>query len=318
MMDVMIEPLSEKDVDGANAIFKTAFAAFLGHPDPKAMFGDTDSFRTRWRAKNTRVLGARIDGELVGSNVITRWGSLGWFGPLTIAPDRWDQGIAKAILVDTQRVFDAWHVTHRGLFTFPHSPKHVGLYQRFGYWPRYLTPILQRTVTAGDGPTELTRECRLFSQVPQDERPGILREILEFGGTLYPGLEVTGEIESLNDQRIGETVIVSDGSRLVGLATCHLGAGSEAGGGSTYVKFGAVAPGPGSDRRLETLVTSVEALGRARGQTQIEAGVNAAHRTTLRSLLNRGYRYGFVGVAMHSPDAPAYHRPELSVLDDWR
>jgi hypothetical protein len=42
-------------------------------------------------------------------------------------------------------IFDRWGLRHSGLFTFPQSAKNVTLYQKFGYWPRYLTAIMTRT-----------------------------------------------------------------------------------------------------------------------------------------------------------------------------
>ena len=147
-MDVTVDPLTKNDVDQADDIFRNAFATFLGI-DKAKLWGDSEVLRTRWLAPNTRVIAARIGGRLVGSNVLTRWGSVGWFGPLTISPEHWDHGIAKALMTETERVFDAWRVTHRALFTFPQSAKHVGLYQKFGYWPQRLTPILSRHIDSG-------------------------------------------------------------------------------------------------------------------------------------------------------------------------
>lgn len=38
---------------------------------------------------------------------------------------------------------------HAGLFTFAHSQKHVGFYQKFGFWARFLTLILSKPITSG-------------------------------------------------------------------------------------------------------------------------------------------------------------------------
>ncbi len=44
---------------------------------------------------------------------------------------------------------------------------------------------------------------------------------------------------------IWETLmLIWDGSRLTGFAVCHAGAGTEAGGGKCYIKFGVVRGGP--------------------------------------------------------------------------
>ncbi len=42
--------------------------------------------------------------------------------------------------------FAEWGTRHVGLFTFADSPKHVGLYQKYGFWPRSLTAIMSRPV----------------------------------------------------------------------------------------------------------------------------------------------------------------------------
>jgi len=55
-------------------------------------FGDAGYVRTRWRADPTAAFGAEVGGELVGSNFATRWGSVGFFEPLTIRPDLWASG----------------------------------------------------------------------------------------------------------------------------------------------------------------------------------------------------------------------------------
>jgi GNAT superfamily N-acetyltransferase len=80
-------------------------------------------------ADSTAAFGAELDGELVGSNFATRWGSVGLFGPVSVHPDLWDQDIGQRLMEPVMACFRTWGVQHAGLFTFAHSPKHVGLYQ---------------------------------------------------------------------------------------------------------------------------------------------------------------------------------------------
>ena len=49
-------------------------------------------------------------------------------------------------------IFDRWGMQHTGLFTFAQSAKHVGLYQKLGYWPQYLTAIMTRFPDANKTP----------------------------------------------------------------------------------------------------------------------------------------------------------------------
>ena len=140
--------LKQSEIEEADRIVRLAFGTFLGLPNPLDFMGDRNFMTPRWRSTHVKVIAAREGGRLIGSNVVTRWGSFGFFGPLTVLPEYWDRGVAQRLLEATMKVFDRWGVRHTGLFTFAHSAKHVGLYQKFGYWPRYLTAIMTRTPEA--------------------------------------------------------------------------------------------------------------------------------------------------------------------------
>src|SRR5262249_45223495 len=147
-MDIAIRALRESDLDAADRICRLAFGRFVGLPDPDSFFGDADHVRSRWRADPTAAFVAEAGGEVVGSNLLETWGSFGFFRPLSVGPDLWDRGVAKRLLEPLDDVFARRDVTHAGLFTFATSPKHIGLYQRFGFWPRFLTFVMEKTVTA--------------------------------------------------------------------------------------------------------------------------------------------------------------------------
>src|ERR1035441_1481891 len=141
---IKVSLLKESEVDEAGRIVRLAFGTFLGVPDPLDFMGDRDLMTPRWRSSHVKVIAARDGSRLIGSNVATRWGSFGFFGPLTVLPEYWNRGVAQRLLEATMTIFDRWGVRHTGLYTFPHSARHVGLYQKFGYWPRYLTAIMTR------------------------------------------------------------------------------------------------------------------------------------------------------------------------------
>src|ERR1700728_2288378 len=149
--------LKKNELDEADRIVRLAFGTFLGLPNPLDFMGDRNFMAPRWRSKHVKVIAAREDGRLIGTNVVTRWGSFGFFGPLTVLPEYWNRGVAQRLLEATMAVFERWGVRHTGLYTFPHSAKHLGLYQKFGYWPRYLTAIMTGPSEAkGAAPTLLS------------------------------------------------------------------------------------------------------------------------------------------------------------------
>ena len=177
--DVVVRHLVERDLDQADLIFRTAFGTFMGAAEPERFFGDTDLVRTRWRADPTAAFAAELDGELVGSNLVTNWGSVGFFGPLTVRPDCWDRGIAKQLLEPTMDLFASWKTRHVGLLTFAESPKHVGLYQSFGFWPRYLIAAMAAPVVApvpAGTPGRAVAYTR-FSEVASHDRAGLTSDV---------------------------------------------------------------------------------------------------------------------------------------------
>jgi hypothetical protein len=313
-LGVAVRPLREDELDEADRIVRLAFGTFLGLPDPLAFMGDAGFVRTRWRADPAAAHVAEVGGELVGSNFATHWGSFGFFGPLTVRPDLWDRGIARRLLEPTLALFERWGTRHVGLFTFPHSAKHLGLYQAFGIWPRFLTPVLSKAVGEAGGAASWSG----YGEAPAREREGYLGACRELTGALYDGLDLTGEIRAVQAQGLGETVLLDGGGRLAGFAVCHCGPGTEAGGGTCFVKFGAARPGPGAGEAFERLLAACEALAASRGLSRLMAGVNTARLGAYRRLLARGFRADLVGVAMERPNEPGYNRPDVYIIDDWR
>ena len=147
-MSITIRPLQEDDLPPTRRIIRLAFGTLLGVPDPENFRSDTDYATTRWLADPSAAFVAEMDGEVVGSNFATRWGSVGFFGPLTVRPGLWDKGIGQQLMEPIIDCFERWKLTHAGLYTFAHSPKHIGLYQRYGFWPRFLTAIMSKAVDA--------------------------------------------------------------------------------------------------------------------------------------------------------------------------
>src|SRR6185437_9250902 len=144
--NITVRPLQESELATADSIMRLAFGTFIGLPEPMSFMGDAAYIRNRWLADPEAAYAAVADGEVIGSNLASNWGSVGFFGPLTVRPDFWDRGVAKRLMTPVMDLFDKWETRHAGLFTFPHSTKHIGPYQRFGFWPRFLTAIMAREV----------------------------------------------------------------------------------------------------------------------------------------------------------------------------
>jgi GNAT superfamily N-acetyltransferase len=310
---VKVGPLKERELEEAGRIVQLAFGTFLGLPNPLDFMGDRDLMTPRWRSPHVKVIAARDGGRLIGSNVATRWGSFAFFGPLTVLPEYWDRGVAQRLLEATLTIFDRWGVRHSGLYTFAQSAKHVGLYQKFGYWPRYLTAIMTRTPEADPKRSAPV----LLSALKRSEREEAIRGCAKLTHKIDKGLDLTSEIRALLAQRTGEVVLTYTRGTLDAFAVSLNGPGSEGGAMTCYVKFGAARGGAGASERFDRLLDGCEAFAFSRGAT-VEAGVNLAREGAYRRMRARGYRVATQGVAMHRPHAEGFSRADVWVIDDWR
>jgi GNAT superfamily N-acetyltransferase len=274
-----IRPLAEQDLSEAQRIVRRSFGTFMGAADLENFWTDFDYVYSRFGAEHTAAFAADHEGALAGVNFATNWGSVGFFGPLSVRPDLWNSGIAQPLVAAASDQFERWSTHHAGLCTFPHSTKHVWLYQKFGFYPRYLTAIMAAPASS----------------------------------------DLRGEIRTAATRGLGDTLLLWEGSgRLAGFAVCHWGPASEAGEGCLYIKFGAVRPGPRAADRFAALLDAAGALARSVGMQNVLAGVNLAREEAYRQMLTGGFRSRMQVVTMHRPNEPGYSRPGLFVLDDWR
>jgi predicted N-acetyltransferase YhbS len=315
LLDVTIRTLQESELNIADRIFRVAFATFIGLPNPEMFAGDTDALRTRWKADPTRVFAATIDGELVGTNIASNWGSLGFFGPLTIRPDLWDQGIAQQLMQPVMEKFSEWGTRHAGLFTFPHSPKHIHLYEKFGFFARFLTPIMSKAVAPQ---TSLMGQWSKYSDLKESEQRVYVAACRELTNAIYEGLDLEREIQAVQQQQLGDTVLLLDDSQLIGFAVCQCGAGTEAGSGVCYIKFGAVRPGLAAGQHFTQLLSVSEAFAKVSGMSHVVAGVNMGCDEAYRHLCKSGFQTDMYGIAMQRPNEAGCNRPDVYLVSDWR
>jgi len=311
-MSPVIRRMRAADLAEATRIWRLAFATFFREPDPSQYRLDIATIETRFATDPANAFVAEHEGRLLGSVIGMSWGTQFVLGPLTVDPAFWGQGVARAL---TRRILDEADARGAGLvtlFTFPQSATHLRLYESVGFAPMHLTPVMAKPV-ASPAPAAA---FRLFSSLASREQEAALARCRALTERIYPGLDVTREILACETQRLGETVLTETDGALAGVALTHFGAGTEAGEGVAFVKFAAVAPGAAIE--FERLLDAIENLAAQRTLERIIAGINTARRHAYRRLLARGFRAGFVGVAMHRPDEPGTLRPELYVIDDWR
>ena len=116
---------------------------------------------------------------------------------------------SQAITWTNNEIFDKkWYIKHAGLFTFAQSAKHIGLYQKFGFWPRFLTIIMSKPVW----PAEEEQEQR-YSRNSSNGSSSSFRWS-RFSEIAHHKQEQTLDrrrlltIVSVNNQNLGDTILL--------------------------------------------------------------------------------------------------------------
>lgn len=316
MSDVIIRHMVKEDLIEADRIIRLAFGTFRGLDDPENFRSDARFAHPRFSADPFASFVAESNGKVIGSNFGLHWGSVGIFGPLTVHPDYWDNGIGSKLMEPVLKCFEEWSVTHSGAMTFANSPKHVNLYRKFGYHPRFLIPVLSKKLESP--PTTNSKLIwSSYSECVEDQEK-YLDECNKVTNTVYPGLDLGFEIKTVHKMNFGETLILFDENKVVGFAICHCGSDTEAGNDKCYIKFGAVKANSDAQVNFMNLLNACEELALSKGLSILTGGVNAGRYNAYQSMLKQNFSIDFLGVCLHRPNDDAYNVANRYVIDDWR
>jgi GNAT superfamily N-acetyltransferase len=311
-MDISIRPLAAADMPAAARINRAAFSKFFGIPDPAKFRVGADVIGPRWRLWPEAGLALDLDGKLAAAALMMRWGSVAILGPVTVAPEHWSKGLARALMPKLIEQIGRGDFAFTGLVTHPQSPKHVRLYESYGFRMQRMTAVMTKPVSATPA------AARQFSRLPDAERAPLVAAMRELTDSVFPGLDVTAEAADLAARGLGEALLLESGGRLDALALCHFGPHSEASAGQLFVKFAAARGGKNAHLRFRRLLASCEAYAALRGAAQLIAGTNTGRAEAYELMLRAGFRTVMNTVAMTRPGTDGYNRPEIFVIDDWR
>ena len=326
-MHVNVRNLREDDLEEADTILRLSFGTFMGLNDPMSFFGDADYVRSRYATDPNSAFAIEVDGNLAGSNFVTNWGSVGFFGPLSIHPNYWNKGIAKHLIIPVLQRLSKLEIQYAGLFTFAQSPKHIYLYQKYDFWPRFLTSIMNKLITDENNEKRLelsqihkSQHVVRYSEIQNDVKSLILDDCKYLTNGIFPGLDLQKEILAVDSQKLGDTILLYDpsGNKLTGIAICHYGKGTEAGSNVCYIKFAAISTNNNSHSNFVRMLNSVESMALEKGIFKITAGSNMERHSAYKAMINYGFKSEFQGVSMHKGNKQGYNTPSTFIIDDWR
>ena len=286
-----IRTMQEVDLDQVTEIDAAAFGAWH-----RQTYGGEGQVLRRTRTNVRSCLAkdpagcfvAEEDGQPVGFIFSRTWGSVGWSGTFAVLPEWQGQGIGKQLAAASLGYLRQWPGRVIGLSTMPESPHNLGLYLKLGFQMRHLTLFLRKSLQGKpDSPVDLPR----WSQADPTTRERWLASLQEATGRIHPGLDYSKEIVVTAQQKQGDTAVLTEGDRAVGMAVVWLISsrqGQEAQYGITQVL--ALDPAHTDAAHFRALLAGTESMVRAHGLEEIVVAVNARHTWALERLVRWDYR----------------------------
>lgn len=324
---IKVRRVRKGDLSRIREVMESAFGDFyerqLGSR-PRQVFGGAQYVHHRWLMEPWGCFVAEEnDTKIVGASIAVCWGSVGLLGPMAVLTPYQNQKVAQGLVRAAEGFFEENRVTLQGVVTYPYSPKHLVLYQKFGFKPRALVALTTKSLERREAappskPARGAPQVLRFSTYEEGKKKGLLLRLKALTGKLYRGLDLTKEIEIVDGLSLGDTILLEKDRALVGFAICHAPGVSEAPNGALYIKYAAIDPGRRRPEHFAQLVGACEDYGAAGGCQRVIAPVYTTYWRAYQTLLSSGYQMDMLMIRMKRGKHDEYEREDDLVLDDWR
>jgi len=261
---------------------------------------------------------------VVGAGLGVTWGSVGVLGPVGVLGSHQDRGVGRQLVQAIQGFFEQRRTSLQGLVTDPMSAKNLSFYHRLGYRPKGLVALTSRRLdadAAGPSPARTARTgltIGRFSGLDERRKTATLARLRRITSGVCRGLDLGKEVEIADGLALGDTLLLQQGSQVLGFAVCHTPGVSEAPAGALYVKFLSVAPEVRRPEALRHFLAGAEGFARDLGLGRVIVPVYTRYGAAYDTVLGAGYRIDFTMVRMQRGRLQDHEDPAHLVLDDWR
>lgn len=324
---IKIRRVRKGDLSKVRDVIEQAFGDFFERQvgtRPRQVFGGAQYVHHRWLMEPWGCFVAEEgDGKIVGAALAVMWGTLGLVGPVAVLTSYQNQDIGQQLLAACQEFFDENRATLQGVATYPYSPKHLVLYQKFGYRPKGLIVVTSKHLDRLDGASALRTArpglgVRRYSSLDEARKKPVMLKFRRITNAIWRGMDVGKEIEIVDGLALGDTLLLEKGRELIGFAVVHMPPNSEAPHGAAFVKFLAIDSRHRKPEHLHVLLGAVEEMAAAAQLGQVVAPVYTYYWAAYQALLERGYHVDFTMVRMKRGKQEDHEDAGSLVLDDWR
>jgi len=327
---VLVRRVRKGDLSKVKDLLEQTFGDFFERQlgtRPRQAFGGAQYIHHRWLMEPWGCFVAEEDNsKIVGAVLAVTWGSVGLLGPVAVLTNYQNQTIGQQLIHAAEGFFDENKATLHGCVTYPTSPKHLFLFQKFGYKPKQLVCIMHRAIDRAPAraepraakPGKPSLGVRRFSALDEARKKAALGRIHRITSAVCRGLDLSKEIEIVDGLALGDTLLLERGRDIMGLAVYHTPGVSEAPTGALYVKFLAIEPHQRKAEHLAEFVAAIEAVGQGLGVQRVILPVYSRYWLAYSTLVQCGYQIDFTMVRMQRGKLEDYEDPTHLVLDDWR
>jgi N-acetylglutamate synthase-like GNAT family acetyltransferase len=324
---IKIRRVRKGDLSKVRDVIEQSFADFFERQmgtRPRQVFGGAQYVHHRWLMEPWGCFVAEEgDGKIVGAAVAVMWGTLGLVGPVAVLPNYQNQDIGQQLVAACQGFFDENKAALQGLVTYPHSPKHLSFYGRFGYRPRGLVmitakPLDRREIVQAVKLAKPVLAVRRYSSLEEAKKKAAILKLRRITNAVSRGLDVGKEVEIVDGLALGDTVLLEKGREVIGFAIIHTPGVSEAPQGCLYVKYLAIDPRHRKPENLHFFLGALEDLAHELQLSRVLAPVYTYYWNAHQVLVERGYHIDFTMVRMKRGKQIEDEDPNDLVLDDWR
>lgn len=160
------------------------------------------------------------NGEIVGYIFNHVLGNFAWFGTLGVHPDFRSSHIGKKLVKETINIFhNEFKTKNIGLVTMPESSYNIGFYMNLGFKPERLTLRLCKDVDKNilsEDESLKNFEVRLIDMKNEAEYNNIITIAKEISETLYPGMDMSPELQEIKRNNMGTGFIVYENKKPLG------------------------------------------------------------------------------------------------------
>ena len=246
--------------------------------------------------------------EIAAFNMVHRSGVEGWMGPLAVRTEYQGSGVGKEIVEQGIAWLKREGATVIGLETMPRTMDNIGFYSALGFLPGRLTITLTLDAASAD------RSPELLGRLGARDREDAIAEVRTLVDGLAPGYDFTRELELTESLALGDTVLLRDGDRLVGMALCHTAPLVE---GRTREELRVLKLALANDAALDPMLRALCDFAKRSGTRRVALRVQGEYPLMYRTMVAAGARVRWTDLRMALGGHEERKDARGMVLSNW-